>query len=88
MPGISRVGQDAAGGAIIGGGQAFFRLEGSLVVVLGDAIASHGASPHTAPVMAQGSSFVRINGIPVCRAGHTATCGHAASGSSVAKLSD
>ena len=86
MPGIARVGLDSAGGAILGGGQSFVRVQGALWAVLGDAVAGHGDAPHAAPTMAQGSSFVRINGKPVCRAGHAATCGHAATGSASMRL--
>lgn len=88
MPGIARVGIDTAGATILGGGQDFARAEGALWAVLGDAVAGHGLAPHAAPVMAQGSPFVRINGIPACRAGHTASCGHAATGSAFMRISD
>ena len=80
MPGASMVGVNTAGGTILGGGQGFVRAGGALWAVLGDAVAPHGPGPHVAPVMAQGSAFVRINGIPVCIAGNAATCGHAADG--------
>lgn len=88
MPGISRVGVDAAGGVIVGALQNFVRVEGSLWAVLGDAVAGHGIGVHAGPVMGQGSSFIRINGIQVCRAGHAATCGHAATGSAAIRISD
>jgi len=88
MPGIARVATDNAGGAHLGGGQSFARVEGQLWVVLGDAVAAHGDAPHNAAVMAQGSSFVRIGGIAACRAGHLASCGHASSGSSSMRISD
>lgn len=89
MPGIARVGVDTAGGTILGGGQSFARVQGALWVVLGDLVQAHGIPPHSpSPTMNQGSSFVRINGIPVCRAGHTATCSHAATGSAQMRISD
>lgn len=88
MPGISRIGVDTAGGVIVGALQGFVRVEGSLWAVLGDAVAGHGPGAHGGPVMGQGSSFIRIDGIPVCRAGHTATCGHAATGSAAMRISD
>ncbi|MFM9940494.1 MAG: hypothetical protein ACKVP7_13500 [Hyphomicrobiaceae bacterium] len=69
MPGIASVGLDAAGGTQLGGGQSFVKCEGAIVVLLGDPVASHGLPPHASPTLAQGSSFVRINGVPVCRAG-------------------
>lgn len=88
MPGIARVGLDAAGGTILGGGQSFVRVEGHLWALLGDAVAGHGPGVHAGPTMAEGSPFTRINGIPVCRAGHAASCGHAATGSAIMRLSD
>lgn len=88
MPGIARKNADTAGGTQLGGGQSFARVGGDLIVLLGDDVAGHGDSPHDAPVMAEGSSFARINGIPICRAGHLASCGHASTGSSFARLSN
>jgi len=87
MPGIARKSVDSAGGTQLNGGQDFCRCESQLIVLLGDPVTGHGPAPHAAPVMAQGSPFVRINGIPVCRAGHTASCGHASTGSSSMRIS-
>lgn len=81
MPLASRVTVDTAGGLITGGGQSFVTVQGKAVSVVGDAVASHGSSPHSSATIAQGSAFVTINGIPVCFAGKLATCGHAATGS-------
>ena len=81
MPGISRVGVDSAGGIITGGGQSSVYANGALVAVLGDAVAPHGVSPHDSAVMVEASSTVDAEGIPVCRAGDAASCGHTASGS-------
>ncbi|MBN22495.1 MAG: hypothetical protein CL678_14520 [Bdellovibrionaceae bacterium] len=88
MPGITVVGLDSAGGTQLGGGQSFVKVNGAIVVVLGDGVAGHGKSPHAGPTMVQGSSFVKINGIPVVRAGHAASCGHSASGRPAVSLSD
>jgi len=88
MPGIARVSLDSAGGAQMGGGQDFVRVEGALWVLLGDPVTPHGIGLHASPVMAQGSSFVRISGIPVCRAGHLANCGHPSTGSASMRISD
>lgn len=88
MPGIARKTVDTAGGVQLAGGQNFARVEGTLWVLLGDPVQPHGVAPHDTPVMAQGSSFARINGIPVCRAGHLASCGHASTGSSKMRISD
>lgn len=78
--GVARVGLDSAGGIQLGGGVARTRVGGGLVSVLGDAVAGHGTGPHASPIMAEGSPRFRINGLPVVRAGHLATCGHAATG--------
>lgn len=88
MHGIARITQDSAGGVITGALQDFVTVQGTLWAVLGDAVQPHGTGAHASPVMAQGSSFVRINGIPVCREGHLASCGHASSGSSAMRISD
>ena len=84
--GIARVGVDSAGGVQLGGGQHFVRVGGALVALEGDAVAGHGDPPHAGPVMAQGSPIVRIGGIPVCRAGHLATCGHPTTGAAWMRL--
>lgn len=81
MPGISRVGVDAAGGTITGNLAPTVKVNGSPVAVQGAAVAGHGRSPHSSPVMDGHSGTVKANGIPICRAGDAATCGHAASGS-------
>ena len=88
MHGISRVNQDSAGGTILGALQNFVTVEGTLWAVKGDAVTGHGDPPHDSPVMAEGSSFVRINGIPACREGHVATCGHPATGSASMRISE
>ena len=78
--GIAVQGLDAAGGTQLNGGQHFFRVSGANVILLGDAVAGHGPAIHAGPVMGEGSPWMRLNGTPVCRAGHTATCGHPSSG--------
>ena len=80
MPGVALVGLNQAGGVQQGGGQSFCKAIGALVAVLGDTVASHGSGPHQGPKMAQGSSFFKIDGIPVCIAGNLATCGDATDG--------
>lgn len=87
MYGITRVGIDTAGGLILGGGQSFVTVQGHFWAVVGDAVAGHGEAPHDNPVMIQGSSFITINGIPACREGDSASCGHAATGSETMKVS-
>jgi len=88
MHGIARKGLDIAVGSQLNGGQGFVTVEGALWVLLGDPVQGHGLAPHDAPVMAQGSSFVRIHGTPVCREGHLASCGHASTGSVAMRISD
>lgn len=84
MPGIAVASLDSAGGAQLAGGQDWFRVESELVVLLGDPVTPHAPfiPLHTSPVMAAGSDWMTIDGVPVCRAGHTANCGHASTGRS------
>jgi len=81
MPGITRKGQDAAGGVLVGGsGNVFVNSKGA--VRQGDLVAAHGKPPHApSPVMVGKSGTVFVNGIGVCRQGDAASCGHPASGS-------
>ena len=82
MPGIARKTDDAAGGNAIDGSDNVF-VNGKGVVRRGDRVASHGIPPHSpTPPMVGSSSTVRVNSIFICRAGDTASCGHAISGSS------
>ncbi|MBY6056762.1 PAAR domain-containing protein [Leisingera daeponensis] len=81
MPGVSRTGQDAAGGTIVEALAPTVRVNGSAVAVLGCAVAPHGLGAHAGPVMATASGTVFAEGIAVCRQGDLASCGHAASGS-------
>lgn len=80
--GIAVKTKDFAGGAQIAGGQDFFSVEGELVVVLGDPVTPHPPFPphSTNPVMAEASNWMTLNGIPVCREGHKANCGHPSTG--------
>ena len=80
MTGIAVAGLDSAGGKQLGGSQSFAQVEGQSIVVLGDPVQGHGQSPHNSPIMAQGSSWMTLNGIPVCCTGHRASCGHPSSG--------
>ena len=89
MHGIARIVQDSAGGTIVGALQDFVTVEGTLWSVFGDPVAGHEpCGAHAGPCMAEGSSFIRINGIPVCREGHAASCGHPATGSVAMRISD
>lgn len=71
---------DTAGGTQLNGGQAFFRVEGEEVILLGDPVQGHGPGVHAGPVMAQGTGWFRLNGTPACREGHVASCGHPSTG--------
>ena len=83
MPGAARVGTDTAGGTQLGGGQSTVYVDGALWVVQGDAVAPHGppTPPHQAATMTGASATVFAGGLPVCRAGDAASCGHASTGS-------
>lgn len=82
MPGIARVGVDSSGGTITGNLAPTVTVNGSPIAVVGATLANHGLPPHASATMTTGSSTVTANGIAVCRAGDTASCGDAASGSS------
>lgn len=71
---------DAAGGAQIAS-QTKVRIGGQPIVLLGDPVTPHGVPPHSPlPVMVEGHPRVRIAGVPVCREGHVASCGHPTTG--------
>ena len=86
--GFARVGQDNAVGVQLGGGQDFVRVDGALVVLLGDPVAGHGLAPHAAPVMGAASNFVTINGVAACIQTNAASCGHTTTGSDFAGASE
>lgn len=71
---------DIAGGQQLNGGQTFFKVDGQNVILLGDPIKPHGAGLHGAPVMAEGSAWMSLNGTPVCRESHLANCLHPTTG--------
>ncbi len=81
MPGITRVGQDVAGGTILNGGNGSVFANGTLVAVRGSTVVGHGSPPHSGPIMVGASGTVFAQGIAVCRQGDSASCGHVASGS-------
>lgn len=78
--GIARRTLDRAGGAQLAGGQGWFRVDGQLVVLLGDPVEPHGPAAHAAPVMVEASTWLRLDGVPVCRAGNLASCGDPTTG--------
>lgn len=82
MPSVALVGVDSAGGVITGPGASKLTIDGIKASLLGDTVSSHGDSPHRNARMVQGSGKLRVGGIPVVLQGHSASCGHTASGSS------
>jgi|DEB0MinimDraft_6_1074348.scaffolds.fasta_scaffold29166_1 uncharacterized Zn-binding protein involved in type VI secretion len=87
MPGISRKDDDNASGTITSGSENV-KVNGKSVARLGDSVAAHPPCPlvpiHCNPTLQanNNSQTVRVNGIVINVAGDTATCGHAATGSS------
>jgi len=79
--GIARKTIDSAGGAQLGNQNTTVFVNGYEAIVLNDKVAGHGKPPHSAPVMSTASPNIFIQGIPVCRQGDTASCGHATTGS-------
>jgi uncharacterized Zn-binding protein involved in type VI secretion len=75
---------DIAGGAILPPIQTSVLVNGIPVATVGTKITAHGEFPHGPPppgylpFMVTGSSIVKINGVPVCRNGDLASCGHVA----------
>lgn len=83
MGGVCRIGIDSAGGTIIGSLQdGTVYCNGALVSVHNDSVQGHGSGSHANPKMVAGDTGVFINGIKICKAGDSATCGHLATGSS------
>ena len=81
MSGVSRVNLDTAGGLINGALVSTVNVNSKPIAVKGATIVAHGSGPHAAPVMVGSSSTVYAGGIPICRAGDAASCGHTATGS-------
>lgn len=88
MPGIACQSVDEAGGAQLAGGQSKLKVRGQLAVVLGDPVTPHAPliPKHTGPHMAEATAKFRIQGIPTCREGHLADCGHATTGRSFFRI--
>ena len=82
MPGITRCFTDNAGGVVLGGSNSTVSVNGVPGAVITTPISGHGDGPHAAPWMAGASTSVYFSGLPVCRVGDTASCGHIATGSS------
>lgn len=79
---VSLVGIDTAGGGlVISSPQDFVTVDGVLVACIGSQIADHGSGGHNSALVAEGSSFVSIDGMVVAFALALASCGHSLSGS-------
>jgi len=90
MSGIVRTNDDTAGGTIRPS-QTFAKINGQPIGIIGCPVDPHDPCwvpdpPHCAAVMAQGSAIAKINGIPICRAGDQASCGHPATGQEWARI--
>ena len=83
MPGVSK-NNDTAGGDLIPSQNTVF-AEGQVVILHGNAVASHSPCPspasHCSATMVAGSNNVFVGGIAVVNLGDSATCGHASTGS-------
>lgn len=82
MPAIARVNQDSAGGLITGNLAPTVFINGSPIAVKGATVQGHGLGSHAGPVLDGSSYVVFANGIPICRVGDLASCGHAITGGS------
>lgn len=54
-------------------------VNGLMVAKVGDPVATHPSGTggyHVGAVLATGSSIMKVNGVPVCRIGDLASCGH------------
>jgi uncharacterized Zn-binding protein involved in type VI secretion len=79
MGGVSITTKDSAGG-IINPKQTWFKIDGSPATIVGCPIVPHGPGLHAGPKMAEGAPWFTIDGIPICRQGHKANCGHPTTG--------
>ena len=84
--GITRGNKDKAGG-IINPSQNWCFVEGYPIARKGDSVAAHAPCDqyhpqHCSAIMSEGSQYVFVDNIGVCRQGDKASCGHIADGSS------
>jgi len=83
MSGIARVGVDTAGGTQLQGANTTVFVNGVPAQVLNGPVAGHDDDEHDEePTMVSASSSVFFQGMPVCRMGDNASCGHTSTGSS------
>lgn len=78
MPQLGLVGRSLVGPGIdLGPGAPTVLAEGLPVSTVGDKVSPHGAPPHIAPIIINGSSTVFANGKPVVVQGLSkASCAH------------
>jgi uncharacterized Zn-binding protein involved in type VI secretion len=76
MPGIARATQDLAGGTITGVLAPTVFVNGKPIAVKGATVDPHGTGSHASSVLDGSSLVVFANGIPICRVGDLASCGH------------
>jgi len=81
--GIAVVTLDRAVGRQLGNQNAPWTVEGQVIVGIGDLVEAHEPfvplhSPP--PPMVEGSDWMTIDGIPVCREENKAACGHPTTG--------
>ncbi len=82
MPGVTRCFIDSAGGVVLGGSNTTVVVNGVPGSVITTPISSHGEGKHSTATMVGASTSVFFSGLPVCRVGDSASCGHVATGSS------
>jgi uncharacterized Zn-binding protein involved in type VI secretion len=84
MGGVAVKTLDAAGGLQLAGHAPWFVVEGQMVVCQLDPVTSHPPEPpHIgSPFMVEGLPWFIVDGLPLCREGHLANCGHATTGRS------
>ncbi len=82
MPGITGCFTDSAGGVVLGGSNTTVLVNGVPGAVITTPITPHGDGSHATPQMVGSSTSVFFSGLPVCRVGDSASCGHQATGSS------
>lgn len=83
MRGICRTNVDAAGGTVRPL-QEWVLIETDPAGVIGCPVDAHPPCPdvpiHCGPTMAEGETWILIDGVPVCFSGHQAACGHPTTG--------
>ena len=79
MPKAALKGISIAGGSVTSGASKT-NIEGIAPARKSETIQGHGDSPHSNPIIAEGSGKCNIEGKPAARVGDSASCKHALSG--------